>query len=784
MIATAPERPIVQHVETTLQQLRQGNLHHGVRFAAVTAAAVLSVLIILAISLDWYFGWLSMGVRWLVSLTAWGITLSVFAAVAISVVRSRRRQSELAEQADLAAPIFEERIQTIVGVQLGRVSVDRQMMSKVLSETESLYEQIDPVEFAQRPSPRIPLVVITGCGLLLIGMFVLQMRNTSVLVARFIWPSTTLTRTMLAEKLDDQVVGLNEAWTLSSKVERGSISTVLLEQRLSPTETIRRDLDVAGSDGNEFRFMLARAKESFAYRLTAGDYRSDWANVIVAQRPRILASELSIIPPAYMGREPTLMTKLPRELTVFKGSTILLAVRVEEEIERAEWILQPGNGTRSMFTEDNGLLNCSIQIDESVNLAPRLVEPHGLENKSRPSIRIRAIEDKPPTIKITKPSPDTSVRPDDTVRIEFDAKDDTGIQIAELVLYKTDEKTGKVTELQRLSYAIDPEKNQRRIRGSVEVDLSNLELQHGETIKYRVDAYDRRQLGSSIDETDPNQSESKNSGSTKTEPMETAVDTNQPDAQRTSEQKPDGMAESESNAASNKLTDSPKEISASGQPNDSGNASDRQDKQPNLSSTSSGSAPKPDDMDAKSKLDVPRDNGPQPNQRLLDASKPSSSAEMKLKINQYAGSFSGQARRKLEIAIAPVLIKLQKLLTATDELLGSVQVTSDQNSQWGESERRSLSRAIEYLDQCCNAVDELTSRTNGTPYAFVGLQVSDIALTHFDPALSDALAALKTNTDGRYTLIDNSRLQVQRALARLEALTQKFEREKTRTVIG
>ena len=751
MIATAPQRPIVQHVETTLQQLRTGNLHHGVRFAAVTAVAVLSVLTVVAISLDWYFGWLSIGVRWLVSSTALGVMLFVFAAVTISVVRSRRLQAELAEQADLAAPIFEERLQTIVGVQSSRIAVDRQMMNMVLSETETLYDQVDPADLAQRRSLRIPLFVIGCCGLLLVGMLVMRMRDTAILMARFVWPSTSLTRTLLAGELSDQVVATDETWTLSSKVERGSIGSVLMEQRLNPTETVHRDLEVAGHDGDEIRFMVARAKESFAYRLTAGDYRSDWANVIVAQRPRILGAELHVVPPSYMERETKHISKLPRELTVFKGSTVHLAIRSEGQIERAEWIMQPGNGTRSMFTDDSGFMKCSIQIDKSVSLTPRLVEQHGLENKSRRSIRIRAIEDKPPTINITKPSPDTAVRPDDTVRIEFDAKDDTGIQRAELVLYKKDEMTGKVTELKKVSYAIDPKKNQRRVRGSVDVDLSKLELKHGETINYRVDAYDRKQLASSNGKTSMTESGSKEPAIAKPKPTEKAADNDETEAKR---------------------------------PNDSGDANANQKSQPKSSSTSNGKGPKPNNKKARSEMAVPQDSGPKPSPRSLDVAKPSSSAEMKLKINQYAGSFSGQARRKLEIAIAPVLVNLKKWLTATEDLLGSVQVTSDKEAKWGESERQSMSRAIEYLEQSGNAVDELTSRTNGTPYAFVGLQISDIALTNIDPARSDALAALKTNSDGRDILIDNSRIQVQRALARLEALTQKFERERREQLLA
>ena len=462
---------------------------------------------------------------------------------------------------------------------------------------------------------------------------------------------------------------------------------------------------------------------------------------------------------------------------------VQLAIRAEGEIERAEWILQPDNGTRSMFAQDDGSLNCSIQIDESVNLTPRLVEPYGLENKHRRSIKIRAIEDKPPTVKIKKPSSDTAVRPDDTVRIEFEARDDIGIQRAELVLYKTDRKTGKAVELQRIPHAIDPQKNQRRVRGSFKVDLSKLGLKHGDTVNYRVEAYDRKQLGISKDETDIKQPGDIDPENTKPNSVETGESPSEPGVKGKSDSNPETTADrkSTSNPASSRQTGSSKEKSESGktnnsgtsnskqgnplsssstpsdktpkpddndvmaklkveqdsvgrnraqpnpgittdpkmapsddsenragsqkeksenrQPNSPGNSNSKQSNPPNSSSSSSDAAPKPSDKDDKSKLDVPPDSGPQPSQRALDAAKPSSSSEMKLKINQYAGSFAGQARRKLEIAIAPVLVNLRKWLTATDKLLGSVQVTSDQQSQWGESEHQSMARAIEYLEQ-------------------------------------------------------------------------------------
>ena len=867
MIATAHEPPIVSRVETTLRELRKNNVRHGVMFAIVVAVATLSVMIVIAVWLDWYFGWLSSATRWMISLIAWAITSSALVAIVAWVLRSRRRRDELAEQADTSAPVFEERLQTITSVRdSDRVVADRHMMHKVMEETETLYLRVNPAELVQTHRFAIPITVTGVCAFVLAAMFAAETRSTSVLLTRFLWPSTSLTRTQVEADLDDQLIGEGETWIVSGRVNGYREPTVLLEQRLAPGHISHRTLELAGTEGDEFRYAMSRANKSFQYRLTAGDFRSDWAEVTVAKRPRIVSTKMRVIPPAYTNRKERHLTKIPKKLTVIKGSTIKLDVRAEGEIDRAEWILQPDHGTRSMFLGDDGDFQCSIQIDESVRLSPRLVEPNGLENRNRFEINIQAINDKPPTVKITHPSPDTAVRPNDTVRIEFEARDDIGVQSARLVINKTDQITGETIDLKSIPIPVDAKKDRRRLKGAVDVDLSEFGLEHGETINYRVDVYDNKQLGAS---TDPNHdSEQAHSAKATTEQQtnrpdepsrpDGSVQGNQADSMHQNERssEPDAADSNQNgdpansdtqktNSTSSAKSDSEKQESASNTSRESSaseptNSSDAGSSKQNPKSSDEGamkidetesaeqsqqqtdsadaqnedetddaqvanssgspanpspserndsnnsrSSAKSSESDSKpSEQNTPNDSGPKPTMRALDMVKPSSSPEMKLKIDKYAGRFDGQARRKLEIAIEPILANLKKWLVATEQLLASVQIDSETSSRWGEGKQQSLTRAIDYLEQSISAVDELTSRTNGTPYAFIGLQISDVALTHLDPARSDALAALKTQSESRYTLIDNSRIQVTRALARLAELTQRYKREKREQLLA
>src|SRR4029077_16172748 len=114
---------------------------------------------------------------------------------------------------------------------------------------------------------------------------------------------------------------------------------------------------------------------------------------------------------------------------------------------------------------------------------------------------------------------------------------------------------------------------------------------------------------------------------------------------------------------------------------------------------------------------------PPPNdmvKRVLDAGQCSSCQPMRILVDEWGRSFEGQVREKLEIAIDPTLRLLDELLGKAKDPTDAI-LTAGRASE-GPSQKQSpaLDTAKGHLRQCDKVVTELKSKTQGTPYAFIG----------------------------------------------------------------
>ena len=155
-----------------------------------------------------------------------------------------------------------------------------------------------------------------------------------------------------------------------------------------------------------------------------------------------------------------------------------------------------------------------------------------------------------------------------------------------------------------------------------------------------------------------------------------------------------------------------------------------------------------------------------------------SSNAMRVKIDKFAGSYAGQARRKLEIAIAPDFARLLAHLVRAEKLTGGVRDQLDTGESWGPRYHRDITSAEKDVRKADNVIDTLRRRTQGTPYAFVGLQLSDIANTNLNPAREHLWEAYQTRSGQRIDSIRNGWQQIHRALGRLNSLIKEYESTK------
>ena len=163
--------------------------------------------------------------------------------------------------------------------------------------------------------------------------------------------------------------------------------------------------------------------------------------------------------------------------------------------------------------------------------------------------------------------------------------------------------------------------------------------------------------------------------------------------------------------------------------------------------------------------------------RQLDIPQSASSNRMQIRIDEFAGSFDGQQRAKLEIAISPVLQELSDLLEKSENHCVTMLDHLRAQDPWKDAQTRRLSQTSTGLKTAVGITVELHSQTEDTPYAFIGLQVSEISQSHIEPAGEEIWAAFQSDSDtSRRTRIENAWQHIARARERLMALTEQFER--------
>jgi hypothetical protein len=172
-------------------------------------------------------------------------------------------------------------------------------------------------------------------------------------------------------------------------------------------------------------------------------------------------------------------------------------------------------------------------------------------------------------------------------------------------------------------------------------------------------------------------------------------------------------------------------------------------------------------------------DSPPPNsmtKRSLDVAQASSSNRMRLTVDRWAGSFEGQQRAKLEMAIGPELEALDKSLEKAQKTARGVLDELEVDKQWRGTHDRDVGSAERFTVEALEIVKKLQDRSKDTPYAFIGLQVADISLAHIDPARKNFWKTLESEGDDRGTSVQEAWHHLGRARELLADLRGQYER--------
>jgi hypothetical protein len=759
-------------VRQKLAEIRREDRRVRLRVALLRTAAVFIAAMLVAMIVDWLAMLHNTGWRWTLTLDALGLAVVTFVLSILPLFR-RRSLSSIARQADLAYPNLQERLLTLAEFEQStdgnELRGSAAMLDKVRQQAEALSSGISPQSVVSRVelsrATRYMGVALAALALL----FAVNFPQTKVLFERFWTPGTNITMTQLHAKSGDMVVGKGDDVSLeilaSGKIPSVADISIRTSHR-KETVTVPRLVNEA-----KFVYALSAVNDSFEYRARAGDGETAWHKVTVQDRPRIADVRLHIVPPAYSHLPTVDEAALPRQTRALEGSQMEVTFKADQPLRSME--LQFADGSAVPITESGDhTYRFSTTLTNTITFKPVLTNLYQLDNSAKPTCQINVYQDQPPTVSVLSPNNEITARPDDKVKVDFEARDDFGIAKAEMVvMIKSETNTTSITLPIPLT---QEEAGARKIRKQVELDLAKFNLKQGQELAYVVRVTDTKENAAQA-ASDPS-SASKDTSSPEQSPAKSAS--------AKTDQKPNGnLAQSSKSPAANKAEANKNANASQAQANNS----KPNEAKPSESKPGDGqkhiamNAPPPKPKEASD--DPQGAKRPQDNmsRRVLDVAQSCTCQPMKIVVDQWGRSFEGQVREKLEIAIDPVIKRLDSLLGQAQESVEGAMTAGLSPAQNG-----SMENAKDNLRQADAAVSDLKKLCHGTPYAFVSLQLDDIREAHMTPARHELGAVALETTSQKADLkhAQQGDFQIKTAREKLANLTKTYESVKRDTKVA
>lgn len=484
-------------VKSKLRRVRGRKTRMRLSTAIVGAAAVLLAAMLVAMLIDWYIMPISTIFRTVLTgaaVVAAGAALVVWAGRALFTGRT---MPEVASDVDRSLPRMEERWSTITELNAAPREQQTQVhpaIAQRVSREAALWEpHVEPRDVVSGRSFRRGLAAVTLTLIVLFVLVIADWQQTSVLLSRFWAPQTPISFTQIQLKTGEMLAARGEPVEIEATLSGRPVDEATLQ--LKPGDGPQKEVLVlpSGDDRRELGHRIRAADESFDYRLLAGDGRTEWQSVTVADRPKLAGVRFQVTPPDYTGRKPQNLKELPPTATIIEGSKLEVAFLPKEGVQ--EFRLQLGDEqVTALQPDDEGWYRWSQMVETDMTLSPLMTESHGLENRHPPYCHVHVYRDQAPSVRVVTPEKGMAVRPDDQIEIQFQAEDDFAIGKAELVVFQEPtEMGGEPVEISVQDIPLGDDQNKRRIQGSVALNLSDYELEDGTELTYSIRVYDTRQ---------------------------------------------------------------------------------------------------------------------------------------------------------------------------------------------------------------------------------------------------------------------------------------------------
>jgi hypothetical protein len=227
----------------------------------------------------------------------------------------------------------------------------------------------------------------------------------------------------------------------------------------------------------KFKLAMARLEKTLRYRVTAGTFASPVYTAEAIDPPEIGNVQITLYPPAYTGLG---SVSVPGgNIEGIKGSTIRIDALATKAIVKAEIAMD--DGKKFPLKMDGQRLQANLVLFQSQQYRILVEDANGFRN-SPIAYNLTVKPDGFPTVELLRPTEDLEVNGDETLPLEYSARDDFGIGEVNLVV-KMGEREDKI-RLQQ------DETKRLILREQYKWDLGKLALRDGDEAIFHLEVLD------------------------------------------------------------------------------------------------------------------------------------------------------------------------------------------------------------------------------------------------------------------------------------------------------
>ena len=425
------------------------------------------------------------------------VTLIAFLVWVVVPLCRRIGWAELAAMADKANPRWEGALTSAVELfdptQPDGFKGSPVMREMLLKQTRQRIDELDLEEVvSSRKAWSSVRWGLASCVLLAIPVFVAPSMYRQ-LWQRFLMPWGnwgTAGVWIVNVENGDRIVARGTDVELLATAERDgqaeSLKSLTLEWRDSAGTTDRRAMTFDKAR-KSFVALVPHVMRDFDFRIAVERQKSRDYKIQVVEPPVVTKIRLDVEPPAYAGWPAQSLDGAIGAIKVFEKSRLKFTLEFNKPVETAQLVWrQHGDANQKLElagTKQTATLEVTADPAVSGPFLFALKDTHKLSNADTVPRELVVVTDEAPKLAV-KGDHSTEARPDDVVPIDVTASDDVGLGTLELHLI--------VEEKPREPVVIEAVRGQKNFEHRFTIDLSQLNVEHGQWLNYRIRITDER----------------------------------------------------------------------------------------------------------------------------------------------------------------------------------------------------------------------------------------------------------------------------------------------------